>query len=59
MEEYKRRLEEYERIFGFRPVIYEVKLATRARVIPESSTELLLQDSVAAHTAKMPAKKGA
>jgi len=59
VDEYKKRLEEYERIFGFRPVIYEVKLATRARVIPESSTELLLQDSVAAHTAKMPAKKGA
>jgi len=32
-EEYKRRLEDYERIFGFRPVIYEFKLATRARVI--------------------------
>ena len=35
VEEYKRRLEEYERIFGFRPVIYEVKLATKARVIKE------------------------
>jgi galactokinase len=35
VEEYKRRLEDYERIFGFRPVIYEVKLATRARVISE------------------------
>lgn len=34
-EEYKKRLEEYERIFGFRPVIYEVKLATGARVVPE------------------------
>ena len=34
VEEYKKRLEEYERIFGFRPAIYEVKLATRARVIP-------------------------
>jgi len=33
VEEYKRRLEDYERIFGFRPVIYEFKLATRARVI--------------------------
>jgi len=33
-EEYKKRLEEYERIFGFRPVIYEVKLAAKARVIP-------------------------
>jgi galactokinase len=35
VEEYKRRLEDYERIFGFRPVIYEVKLAARARVISE------------------------
>ena len=35
VEEYKRRLEEYERIFGFRPVIYEVKIATGARVISE------------------------
>ena len=36
-EEYKKRMEEYERIFGFRPVIHEVKLATRARVIPDRS----------------------
>ncbi|MDR0322091.1 MAG: galactokinase [Treponema sp.] len=36
VEEYKSRLEEYERIFGFRPVIFEVKLAARARVLPES-----------------------
>ena len=36
VEEYKNRLEEYERIFGFRPVIYEVKLATGARVITKS-----------------------
>ena len=35
VEEYKSRLEEYERIFGFRPVIFEVKLSTGARVIPE------------------------
>ena len=35
-EEYKFRLEEYERIFGFRPVIYEVKLATGARVTSKS-----------------------
>jgi galactokinase len=33
-EEYKKRLEEYERIFGFRPAIYEVKLAAKTRVIP-------------------------
>jgi len=35
VEEYSKRMEEYERIFGFRPVIHEVKLATRARVISE------------------------
>jgi len=34
-EEYKKRLEEYERIFGFHPVIHEVKIATGARVVPE------------------------
>jgi len=34
VEEYKKRLEEYERIFGFRPVIYEVKLATGGRMVP-------------------------
>jgi len=32
-EEYKKRMEEYERIFGFHPGSYEIKLATRARVI--------------------------
>ncbi|MCL2806191.1 MAG: galactokinase [Treponema sp.] len=35
VEEYKKRLEDYERIFGFRPVIYEIKLSARARVIKE------------------------
>jgi len=34
VDEYKKRLDDYERIFGFRPAIYEVKLATGARVIP-------------------------
>jgi galactokinase len=34
-EEYKKRLEEYERIFGFRPVIYEVKLASGSRMVPK------------------------
>ena len=33
-EEYKKRLEDYERIFGFRPVVYEVKLATGKRLVP-------------------------
>jgi len=32
-EEYKKRLEEYERIFGFHPSFYEIKLATKARVV--------------------------
>ena len=33
--EYKNRLEEYERIFGFRPAIYEIKIATGARLLPK------------------------
>ena len=32
-EEYKKRLEDYERIFGFRPVVYEVKLAAGSKLI--------------------------
>jgi len=35
VEEYKKRLEEYERIFGFRAIIYEVKIATGARTVHE------------------------
>jgi len=35
VDEYKRRLEDYERIFGFRPVIYEVKIAAGARMLHE------------------------
>jgi len=31
--EFKNRLDDYERIFGFRPVIYEVKLATGSKII--------------------------
>jgi galactokinase len=31
--EFKNRLDDYERIFGFRPAIYEVKLATGSRVV--------------------------
>jgi galactokinase len=34
IDEYKRRLEDYERIFGFHPVIYEVRPATGARLVP-------------------------
>ena len=33
VDEYKSRLEDYERIFGFRPVIYEMKLATGCRPV--------------------------
>jgi len=36
-EEYKKRMEEYERIFGFRPVIHELKLAARTKVIPDKT----------------------
>ena len=34
VEEYKKRLEDYERIFGFHPVIYEMKLASGCRLVP-------------------------
>ena len=33
VEEYKKRLEDYERIFGFHPVIHEMKLASGCRVV--------------------------
>jgi galactokinase len=33
--EYRKRLEDYERIFGFHPVIYEVRLATGSRMASE------------------------
>jgi len=39
VDEYKRRLEEYERIFGFRPVIYEVNIASKARIVPAKKRE--------------------
>jgi galactokinase len=35
VEEYKRRLEEYERIFGFRPEIFEVKLDAGVKIVRE------------------------
>jgi galactokinase len=38
--DYKKRLEDYERIFGFHPVIYEIRLATGARIIPEEKKSL-------------------
>jgi galactokinase len=34
IDEYKHRLEDYERIFGFHPIIYEIKPAARAHVKP-------------------------
>jgi galactokinase len=36
VEEYKRRLDDYERIFGFHPLTYDVRLATGAKVISSS-----------------------
>jgi galactokinase len=33
IEEYRSRLEDYERIFGFHPLIYHVKIATGGRVL--------------------------
>ncbi|MDR2370369.1 MAG: galactokinase [Treponema sp.] len=33
VEEYKKRLEDYERIFGFHPVFYEVRPATGTRIV--------------------------
>jgi galactokinase len=38
--DYKKRLEDYERIFGFHPVIYEIRLATGARIVPEEKKTL-------------------
>jgi galactokinase len=35
--EYKKRLEDYERIFGFHPIIYEMKLASGCKLVPEAS----------------------
>jgi galactokinase len=32
-EKYRRRLEDYERIFGFRPLVHEIRLAAGARVV--------------------------
>ena len=40
VEEYKKRLEDYERIFGFHPVIYEMKLASGCRLVPGGEPRL-------------------
>ena len=37
VDEYKKRLEDYERIFGFHPVSYEMKLSGGARIVPETA----------------------
>ena len=34
--EYRKRLEDYERIFGFRPIIYEMKLASGCKLISDT-----------------------
>jgi len=39
LDEYKKRLEDYERIFGFHPIFYEIKLASKARVVIEKKNE--------------------
>ena len=39
VEEYKKRIEDYERIFGFHPVIYEVKPSTGARLLARKAPE--------------------
>jgi len=39
VEEYKKRLEDYERIFGFRPVIYEMKLASGCKLVAKKTRE--------------------
>ncbi len=33
IDEYKKRLDDYERIFGFRPILYEVRPASAARLL--------------------------
>jgi len=39
VKEYRKRLEDYERIFGFRPVIHEMKLASGCRLIAKRPEE--------------------
>ena len=44
VEEYKKRLEDYERIFGFHPVIYEMKLSGGCRIVPGTESRLQTRD---------------
>jgi len=39
VEDYKKRLDDYERIFGFHPVIYEMKLSGGARLLSSLALE--------------------
>jgi len=39
VDEYKKRLEDYERIFGFRPIIYEMKLASGCKLVAKKIRE--------------------
>jgi len=55
VDEYKRRLEDYERIFGFHNVIYEIKLASKARLIPEPTDKS--KRNVTTTTSSSPVRK--
>jgi len=57
VDEYKRRLEDYERIFGFHNVIYEIKLASKAGIIPEPEEKA--QRNVTTTTSSRPVRKRA
>jgi galactokinase len=39
VDEYKKRMEDYERIFGFRPIIYEMKLASGCKLAAKAVKE--------------------
>jgi galactokinase len=39
IEEYKKRLEDYERIFGFHPLIYEMNLASGCRLVTAANRD--------------------
>jgi galactokinase len=41
--EYKKRLEDYERIFGFRPLIYEMRLASGCKLVQEAECRSSVQ----------------
>jgi galactokinase len=57
VEEYKSRLDDYERVFGFRNAIYDFKLAARARVISEPAVKP--RHSVTTTTGSSPVRKRA